>query len=186
MADAGYMEHHESASKCTIPVQPAAALDVAPLVSHGYTVSAAPRVMHLPCFLGTLSNEEGGSFLGLRAKLFELEGLIELCLLEDSYTYIHARQGLHPLSSWSKYVWLSFHSCVFILCIERELWMIICLWAIIQIYKHTHTIIQFTTYCNSIGSPSISVAKMSIMGDIYGHPMHPDGYDHWLPKLRDP
>ena len=43
------------------PVQPAAALDVAPLVSHGYTVSAAPRAMHLPCFLGTLSNEEGGS-----------------------------------------------------------------------------------------------------------------------------
>ena len=52
-------------------------------------------------------------------------------------------------------------------------------------HTHTHTI-QFTTYCNSIGSPSISVVKMSIMGDIYGHPMHPDGYDHWLPKLRDP
>ena len=50
---------------------------------------------------------------------------------------------------------------------------------------NVHTI-QFTTYCNSIGSPSISVVKMSIMGDIYGHPMHPDGYDHWLPKLRDP
>ena len=119
------------------PVQPAAALDVAPLVSHGYTVSAAPRVMHLPCFLGTLSNEEGGSFLGLRAKLFGLEGRIELCPLEDSCTYIHARQGLHPLSSWSKYGWLSFHSCVFILRVERKLRMIICLWAIIQIYKHT-------------------------------------------------
>ena len=49
----------------------------------------------------------------------------------------------------------------------------------------THTI-QFTAYCNSICSPSIYVVKMSIMGDIYGHPMHPDGCDHWLPKLRDP
>ena len=54
-----------------------------------------------------------------------------------------------------------------------------------NIQTHTHTI-QFTTYCNSIGSPSIYVVKMSIMGDIYGHTMHPDGYDHWLPKLRDP
>jgi hypothetical protein len=29
--------------------------------------------------LGTLPNEEGGSFLGLRAKLFGLEGLIDYC-----------------------------------------------------------------------------------------------------------
>ena len=33
-------------------------------------------------------------------------------------------------------------------------------------HTHTHTI-QFTTYCNSIGSPSSAVVNVSIMGDIY-------------------